>query len=42
MTDQEYHHDTTRAGDAYGHDVDYHHGTGFMHEIEHSYDELFH
>ena len=32
----------TFAGDGYQHNYDYHHGTQIVHDIEHSYDELFH
>ena len=43
--DQDYRHDPHDggyAGDSYSHDVNYHGGTGMMHDIEHEFDELFH
>lgn len=43
---EDYRHDSDEhhyhAGDVYGHDADYHGGKAIMHDIEHSYDQLFH
>ena len=40
--DSHLHDATTYHGDLYNHDSDYHGGTRMIHDIEHSYDQLFH